>query len=430
MAELWYYKMLGDETGPLTFNALRELFVDGHISTDDEVRLSTSSWLPAKQVPGLCGPAEMSQPAAKPEAELSNDFDIDSMLAPSVSKPSPAHLAPASMVAKAPSAPAPPPQEEQVAEWYYYLKDQEAGPATEDAIIKLMKNGSIQADDMVRLGTSGSWKPVVRYPQYKKYESQIPPRPEWYCRVLGQVLGPLLFDEVQEMAHSGNLNADDEVRFGEDAPWKPANRVKGLSFEKRVEKPTAAPNRGSIYRPFGADAERQEWYFGFMSRAVGPFSFNEVAKAVTDGELRMENSARRGKVGAWVTVIDIPGLLTPDEKKAYLEKKAAAKRPKPAAATATAAPAATGAAAGAPTAPGGSPSPLSKSGILTPPAGKTPASPATAATSSDSKIGAGAPKPAAPPTGAESTSPKPAGAAAPASAAAPKPAAPAAKPGH
>lgn len=54
--------------------------------------------------------------------------------------------------------------------------------------------------------------------------------PEFYCKPLGQLLGPMSLAELRIMAESGALAEDDLVRYGENGEWKPAG-----SFSRLVE---------------------------------------------------------------------------------------------------------------------------------------------------------------------------------------------------
>lgn len=46
--------------------------------------------------------------------------------------------------------------------------------------------------------------------------------PEFYCKPLGQLLGPMSLAELRIMAESGALGEDDLVCYGETGEWKPA----------------------------------------------------------------------------------------------------------------------------------------------------------------------------------------------------------------
>ncbi len=53
--------------------------------------------------------------------------------------------------------------------------------------------------------------------------------PEFYCKPLGQLLGPMSLAELRIMAESGALSEDDLVRYGENGEWKPAGSFSRLA---------------------------------------------------------------------------------------------------------------------------------------------------------------------------------------------------------
>lgn len=53
--------------------------------------------------------------------------------------------------------------------------------------------------------------------------------PEFYCKPLGQLLGPMSLAELRIMAESGALSDDDLVRYGESGEWKPARSFARLA---------------------------------------------------------------------------------------------------------------------------------------------------------------------------------------------------------
>ena len=322
MAQDWYYKLLGEETGPVTFEALRELARDGHLTVDDEVRTSTSSWKPVADVPSLYVDGDVEEP------ELATDMDLDMLMAPSSSMPMKVSAKREAQRAAIAAAAAPPPP---VAEWYYKVLGQEMGPTTPDEVTQQIKDGALQGNDTVRQGRDGAWKILSSTPQFSALITQMQPKPEWYCRMLGQELGPMTFDELQAMAKSRSLNTDDEVRHGTAEPWANADRIRGLKFPKAAAVTEAtAHDRNSTLAPFGEAALKREWYYEILAQSMGPISFKSMAKAVADGSLKFEDRARRGMSGAWSLVMDVPGLVSIEDKAAYLAAKVEASRPKPA----------------------------------------------------------------------------------------------------
>src|SRR6478752_5483260 len=54
MADQWYYRLFGQDFGPVSFSELKQLADLGSISPDDEVRqLSGADWTPASDVADL-----------------------------------------------------------------------------------------------------------------------------------------------------------------------------------------------------------------------------------------------------------------------------------------------------------------------------------------------------------------------------------------
>ena len=58
----------------------------------------------------------------------------------------------------------------------------------------------------------------------------------WYCKVFGEVLGPMSSQKLLEMAQTQKLQPKDLVRR-DDSKWVPANMVKGL-FPAATDTPT------------------------------------------------------------------------------------------------------------------------------------------------------------------------------------------------
>ena len=373
MVQDWYYQLLGEETGPISFESLQDLVRDGHLNADDEVRSSNSGWMRAADVPDLFAPGTIAEP------EEATDLDLDLLL--SVSSSSPARRSSNRQgleQAKADAA-------RNAEEWFYKLLGQEVGPCSHDDIVEQIQLGSLLGEDLVRVGRDGNWRTLSSYPQYTSQLALMKPKPEWYCRVLGQVLGPMLFDELQLMVESGSLHTDDEVRFGATGAWQRAEQTRGLKFT--AARAVKAPAKLSTHAPFGEAARKKEWYYEILGQQLGPISFEELAKAVADGSLQLEDKARRGATAAWGLVLNVPGLISVEQKAAYLAAKQAATRPKPVAPPAVVPP------------PVATPASLA-GGVSNPAAKVLPASPTPAAASPQppaSKPPVAAPPPPPPP---------------------------------
>ena len=170
MSSRWYYQLLTEEFGPVTVEQLHDMLQTGTLDESDLVRNEAGDdWVPLSDLKS----SAMTEAAASP-SDVTTDIDDLSELAfefedsgPTARRaayaaegPSPELTAPVS------SAPAP----------------------------------SIQA-------AAGNQAPAEH----------------WYCESLGQILGPMPFDELIAIAESGALDGNDRVRCGERGIWKTAD---------------------------------------------------------------------------------------------------------------------------------------------------------------------------------------------------------------
>ena len=71
---------------------------------------------------------------------------------------------------------------------------------------------------------------------------------QWYCKVLGQQMGPLSFPDLVELVRSGTLKEDDPVRRDGRSQWTPAGEVIGL-LRAAAKKPAEAAPPESETKP-------------------------------------------------------------------------------------------------------------------------------------------------------------------------------------
>ena len=101
-------------------------------------------------------------------------------------------------------------------------------------------------------------------------------RPEFYCKPLGQLLGPMSLTDLRIMAESGALAEDDLVRYSEIGEWKPA-----ASFARLAE----SLHRGSSINtePIASAPPSTRRLFQTGYRPIGD-SFGEVSAGSTPAE--------------------------------------------------------------------------------------------------------------------------------------------------
>lgn len=127
MAEQWFYRMFGQDFGPIPWSELQELVRAGSVSSTDEVRAESSSkWVSVGTVRELgaapVAPSTTASATAVVEVEhhLSQGND----------------------------------------DWYCRFKGHDVGPIGFQVLLALAEQGRLFSDDELKLGTGGKWRRV------------------------------------------------------------------------------------------------------------------------------------------------------------------------------------------------------------------------------------------------------------------------------
>jgi len=113
---------------------------------------------------------------------------------------------------------------------------------------------------------------------------------EWYYQIMGEVVGPISIEELEEKAKSGAIPLDTLVRQG-NGEWQPANSIDGLlQSAEPVQSPTG------------------KWYFRTMGEVIGPMSMDQLAEEAIAGAIQPDTNVRQGN-GDWQTADSIDGLF-------------------------------------------------------------------------------------------------------------------------
>ena len=162
MAEQWFYKLFGEEFGPVPVSSLREMIADGTIAANDEVREGVDgSWIRANQLaePNLAGhPQEIS--------DLSELTLVDERSTPASSpelseSPSSAGDAAASVPVQSCSAEqpvaVPAAASQQDHGWFCRVDDQEFGPVDIETLVQWAADNRVSPEHYVKMGQAGEW---------------------------------------------------------------------------------------------------------------------------------------------------------------------------------------------------------------------------------------------------------------------------------
>ncbi len=132
MTDQWYYRMFGEEFGPVAVEKLREMAVNGTVGASDEVRSARSSrWVSAGSVEEL----GLNLSSGDTATAVATASDSDAMM--NVSSPRTG-----------------------LDDWYCLLNGSELGPLNFDELLKYAKHEQLSADHEVKLGANGKWRRV------------------------------------------------------------------------------------------------------------------------------------------------------------------------------------------------------------------------------------------------------------------------------
>lgn len=187
MSSRWYYQMLMEEFGPVTGEQLRELLTEGTLNDDDLVRReSDEKWIAISAARQFVF-TDFGDSANQASVEIGD-----------------------------------------LSELAFEFED--SGPTTRRAAYADM----VKADSLPNDGPSG-------FPAGAVSGSPLPPqelaaeasaaeeyKEEWFCESLGQIMGPMSFDELIELGKSGALDANDRVKCGKRGDWKSVDRVQSV----------------------------------------------------------------------------------------------------------------------------------------------------------------------------------------------------------
>jgi len=220
-------------------------------------------------------------------------------------------------------------------QWHYRLLGEEFGPVSTETVKSLIEAGTLSDSDELRSEGSSTW---VTAAQALRSSSAAAASAvsvdaaaadddvQWYCRVAGQELGPVAFDDLVRFAENGELTADEEVKYGATGKWRKVGAigrlVSVLPFRETTElrpsaSPTAAATPDAPAASGGAAAagrihsaaEQPTWYAWIRGVEFGPASLVQLSQWLTTGQLGPADFVKQGPTGAWLPSLSVTELL-------------------------------------------------------------------------------------------------------------------------
>jgi len=124
-------------------------------------------------------------------------------------------------------------------QWYYGSGGQQKGPVSFEQLKQFAGAGEVSGTDLVWTDGMADWIPADQV-------NDLMPKPvpggnaEWYYGSGGQQQGPIAFEQLQQLATSGELKPRDQVWKQGMADWVAASKVDGIAFAQPSPDPAPA----------------------------------------------------------------------------------------------------------------------------------------------------------------------------------------------
>ena len=136
---------------------------------------------------------------------------------------------------------------------------------------------------------------------------------EWFCKIMGERLGPMSAEELVAVARCGQLNRDDVVQKGTTGTWVRAEMVDGL-FQSPPPAATSTSGRFAISKRHPLPARRsirqvefKQFWVKVGAEIAGPFSEVKLRRLAEKGKLKSHYLVSPDRC-RWVRAADMKEL--------------------------------------------------------------------------------------------------------------------------
>ena len=287
----WYYKLFGDEFGPVTFDELVEFAKTHVLSSDDEVRLGESgAWRRAGSMGQLM--AHMPSGAHLPSG-------VGSLTGHNITIPTESNSVSATASGESQS------KTTEATGWYYQVFGEQFGPIALDDLVELAKTHTLSVDDDVRFGENGAWRRAGS---------------------IGQLMAHLPFQAKKnafsvEVAQPAVVDTPvDDFDLGEDVQLK-LSAAEPKARTERVAPATPAAVEETVPSETELDPAKQvRWWCKIQDKEYGPVELSKLVDWATAGRLLRTDYVRFG-LEPYVLADKLPNLFPELPKAADFETK-------------------------------------------------------------------------------------------------------------
>jgi len=296
MSEQWYYRMFGEEFGPVALEKLREMAAHGTVGCEDEVRSDRSTrWVPAGSV------RELGLGSSGGGVEVATASDSDAAM---------------NVVAQGERA--------GLDDWYCLANGHELGPLNFDELMKFARHEQLSADDEVKLGANGKWRRVGsigRLMAVLPFRAAEPTKP----RPAGRPASNRSMTPAHEQPAVGSSPRPDMPPAAEPAPVPAVdmNAAYLAAYEQartQIAESMIAQAEAAYKKAEETAKAEMAWasapnvdsqWWGWMGGVeFGPVAFVQVFALAKNGQLKPSDFLRNGPNGQMFPSSNAPGLFS------------------------------------------------------------------------------------------------------------------------
>lgn len=288
MTDQWYYRMFGEEFGPVAVEKLREMADKGTVGASDEVRSARSNrWVSAGSVEEL----GLSLSSGDTATAVATTSDSDAMLNVSSERTG-------------------------LDDWYCLLNGSELGPLNFDELLKYAKHEQLSADDEVKLGANGKWR---RVGSIGRLMAVLPYRAPTLTTVTPANRSKTPATErpvIEERVGSNATATPPAVQIDLNAAYQAAyEQAKAQITQSMLAQAEAAfkqaeENAKAEIAWASAPNVDPQWWGWMGGIEFGPVAFAQVFALAKHGQLKPADFLRNGPHGQMFPSSSAPGLYS------------------------------------------------------------------------------------------------------------------------
>ena len=295
MSDQWFYRMFGEDFGPVPFEKLREMADKGTVGADDEVRSESSHrWVTAGSVDGLGLSSQSGGAAVATKGDSDTTIDV-------------------------------PTTQAGLDDWYCTLHDKELGPLSFEELVKFARHDNLSADDEVKLGANGKWRRVgsigrlVAVLPYRAAESKTPV-PATKSKPAHRSKTPAAEQPIVERRDNSTpasvATVEPVVQIDVQATYQAAyEQARTQIAESMMAQAEAAFKaaeelaKAELAWAFAPNINPDWW--GWMGGVeFGPVGFMQVFALAKNDQLKPSDFVRNGPTGQYFPSSSAPGLFS------------------------------------------------------------------------------------------------------------------------